>query len=199
MGKRTLYLADWHYDHANCIAFDNRPFKTADEMNAELVRRWNDAVGKNDTVYVLGDMFWCGKQRALPVMDALNGTKVLIRGNHDRVEGSEFLSRFDGVADYLEVKDGDRNIVLCHYPIPCYKNHFYGWCHFYGHVHNSFEWNMTEHDQYLMHELYGRKSLMVNVGVMMPWMDYTPKTADEIIKEYLEWRGCQNERSEANP
>ena len=53
--------------------------------------------------------------------------------------------------------------------------------HLYGHVHNSFEWNMMEHDKYLMEELYTTPCQMFNVGAMMPWMDYTPRTLDEII------------------
>lgn len=40
---RKLYIADWHYAHANILAFDNRPFKTVEEMNEELVKRWNAA------------------------------------------------------------------------------------------------------------------------------------------------------------
>ena len=70
--------------------------------------------------------------------------------------------------------------MLCHYPIPCFKNHYYGWYHLYGHVHSSFEWNMMEHNRYLMQELYGIPCHMYNVGAMMPWMDYTPRTLDEI-------------------
>ena len=195
---RKFYISDWHYAHANCIAFDNRPFKDVGEMNAELVRRWNERVGKGDLVYVLGDMFWCKSSDAIPVLKELNGTKFLIKGNHDRSNDSSFVKQFAKVTEYMEIDDDDHKIVLCHYPIPCYKNHFYGWYHFYGHVHTSFEWNMMEHDQYLMHELYGRKSMMVNVGAMMPWMNYTPKTADEIIKNYVEWRDNSHERPEQN-
>lgn len=81
-----------------------------------------------------------------------------------------------------EVDDDGRKIVLCHYPIPCFKNHFYGWYHLYGHVHKSFEHEMMEHDKYLMQELYGKQCQMFNVGAMMPYMDYTPRTIDEILK-----------------
>lgn len=168
-------------------------------MNTELIRRWNETVGKGDLVYVLGDMFWCNPKAAVPVLNVLNGQKILIRGNHDRTNGGEFNALFQKITDYLEVDDGEHKIVLCHYPISCYKNHFYGWHHFYGHVHSSFEWNMMEHDQYLMHELYGKKSMMVNVGAMMPWMDYTPRTADEIVSGYLKWRDEYGERPAENP
>jgi calcineurin-like phosphoesterase family protein len=86
------------------------------------------------------------------------------------------------VTEYFEVDDDGRKIVLCHYPIPCFKNHFYGWYHLYGHVHKSFEHEMMEHDKYLMQELYGKQCQMFNVGAMMPYMDYTPRTIDEILK-----------------
>ena len=38
-----------------------------------------------------------------------------------------FRKYFEKISDYEEIVDNDRNVVLCHYPIPCYKNHFYGW------------------------------------------------------------------------
>ena len=83
----------------------------------------------------------------------------------------------------MEVEDDGRKVVLCHYPIPCYKNHFYGWYHLYGHVHNSFEHNMMEHNRYLMEELYRKPCEMYNVGAMMPWMNYTPRTLDQILNK----------------
>ena len=177
---KKFYIADWHYDHKNIIALDNRPFKSVEEMNEELIKRWNKAVSKEDMVYILGDMFWCDHKAAMDVIDKLNGTKVLIRGNHDK-RVYELEKKFTVVVDYAEIRDGDRHIVLSHYPIPCFKNHYYGWYHLYGHVHSSFEYNMMEHDKYLMEELYGKPCKMYNVGAMMPYMDYTPKTLDQIL------------------
>ena len=175
-----FYIADWHYNHANILSYDNRPFKTVEEMDAALVERWNATVTSADTVYVLGDMFWGGETKAVPVLDSLNGKKILIKGNHDRCKNTEFRKRFDQISGYLEITDGDRHVVLCHYPMPCFKNHFHGWYHLYGHVHNSFEANMMEHDRMLLEDLYCRKCNMFNIGAMMPWMDYTPRTLDEI-------------------
>ena len=124
--NRKLYISDWHYGHKNALAFDNRPFKTVEEMNATLVERWNAAVHPGDTVYVLGDMFWCNMQEAISVLNHLNGQVFLIKGNHDRCSDGRFLKKFVKVTEYLEVEDSDRKVVLCHYPIPCFKNHYYG-------------------------------------------------------------------------
>jgi calcineurin-like phosphoesterase family protein len=178
--SKKFYISDWHYGHENIISLDNRPFKTLDEMNGELIKRWNNVVSSGDIVYVLGDMFWCNTEEAIGVLDRLNGQKFLIQGNHDRCKDGKFQKRFVKITEYLEVDDENNKVILCHYPIPCFKNHFYGWYHLYGHVHNSFEAHMMEHDKYLIQELYGHKCNMFNVGVMMPWMDYTPRTLEQI-------------------
>jgi hypothetical protein len=47
---------------------------------------------------------------------------------------------------------------------------------------------MVEHDRYLMTELYGKQCEMYNVGAMMPWMQYTPRTLDEIIEGYKQYK-----------
>lgn len=177
----NFYIADWHFGHSNILAFDNRPFKDVDEMNRILMENWNKTVSADDTVYVLGDMFWCNANVAIPVLDSLAGQKVLIKGNHDRCNDRRFLSRFTKVDEYLEIGDDARKIVLCHYPIPFFKNHFYDWYHLYGHVHTSFEYNMAQYNKFLMQELYDKDCFMYNVGAMLPYMNYTPRTLDEII------------------
>lgn len=185
MGNK-FYIADLHYGHKNVLNFDNRPFNSIEEMNEELVKRWNRVVTNGDQVYILGDMFWCEDKEAIRVLDMLNGQKILVRGNHDRIKGKNSESRFVKVAEYMEIEDNGRKIVLCHYPIPCFKNHFYGSYHLYGHVHNSFEWTMMLDCKNSM-ESYGQPCQMYNVGVMMPYMDYTPRTLDEIVEGYIKW------------
>lgn len=179
--NKKFYIADWHYGHENILSYDSRPFKTVEEMNEALINNWNNVVSSDDIVYVLGDMFWCKTTDAIEVLDKLNGQKVLIQGNHDRCRDAQFRSKFVEIDEYMEIKDGDKDVVLCHYPIPCFKNHFYGWYHMYGHVHTFFEYNMMEHNKYLMEELYTVPCNMFNVGAMIPYMQYTPRTLDDII------------------
>ena len=187
MGK-NLYIGDWHYGHANCLHFDNRPFKNIDEMNQVLIANWNNVTSNDDTVYVLGDMFWCGAKEAVEVLNQLNGQKILIKGNHDRCHDVDFKKKFVRIDEYMEIKDEEHNVVLCHYPIPCFKNHFYGWYHLYAHVHTSFEYNMMEHNKYLMKELYDRPCNMYNVGAMMSYMNYTPQTLTDIVLGEAGWQ-----------
>lgn len=180
--NKKFYISDLHFGHANCLAFDNRPWHTVADMDRALIENWNSVVDNGDIVYILGDMFWCNWKESLPILDQLNGQKFLIKGNHDRCNESQFVKKFVKIVDYLEVDDNGRKIVLCHYPIPCFKNHFYGWYHLYGHVHSSFEANMMEHVKKEMTELYGKQCNMYNVGCMH--IGYTPRTLDEIIEIY---------------
>lgn len=178
--SKIFYIADTHFGHANVMKYDNRPWFTVSDMDNALIKNWNSVVTNEDTVYILGDISWYKTNETIKILDQLNGKKVLIKGNHDRHD-QELAKRFIKIVDYLEIKDDGRNVVLCHYPIPCFKNHFYGWYHLYGHVHNSFEARMMEHCEREMTELYVKQCNMCNVGCMMPWMNYTPRTLDEII------------------
>lgn len=200
MSPKYFYIADWHYNHANIIAHDNRPFRTKEEMNVALIERWNGVVSPRDTVFVLGDMFCHVKPKeAVRVLRTLNGKKVLIRGNHDYLtRDDEFCAEFERICEYLELEDGWQTVVLCHYPIPCFHRHFEeAWCHLYGHVHNGFEWNMMERFKIAMEDL-GNYCNMYNTGAMMPWMDYTPRTLSEISTgaESFSWRMEKPNRNE---
>lgn len=183
----NYYISDLHFDHANIIHFDNRKFKTVDEMNQTLINNWNRVVNNGDHVYILGDFCWKTEPRWFEILTQLNGQKTLILGNHDITPSKQTRHLFADVKEYKVVDDNGRKVVLSHYPIPCYRNHYYGWYHLYGHVHSSFEWNMMEHCKYLMQELYTVQCEMYNVGCMMPYMNYTPRTLDEIIAGYKEF------------
>lgn len=55
--SKIFFTSDLHFGHENVLRFDNRPFATVEEMDSELIRRWNAKVGRGDLVYVLGDIY----------------------------------------------------------------------------------------------------------------------------------------------
>ena len=181
----TFFIADLHFGHKNSLAYDNRPFKTIEEHDANLIQSWNSAVGPEDDVWVLGDVSWYPPIKTRDLIRCLNGTKHLCIGNHDQklIRNRDFQAEFVEIVPYKELQlENDFGLVLCHYPIPCFNHHYYGWVHLYGHVHNSFEWNMMRRVKYEMEELYDRKCRMYNVGAMLPEMDFTPRTLQEILE-----------------
>jgi calcineurin-like phosphoesterase family protein len=176
------YIADTHFGHDNVIRFDNRPFATVEEMEEEMVKRWNARVKKGDMVYILGDFCWKKEPEWIRILNRLNGGKTLIMGNHDISGSARLRSMFQDVKEYKEINDEGRYVVLSHYPIPCFKNHFYGAYHLYGHVHTTFEHELMLDTKRRLVEEHGVKCQMYNVGCMMPYMDYTPRTLDEILE-----------------
>lgn len=180
----NYFIGDVHVGHKNSLSFDNRPWTDIEKHDQEIMRRWNSVVGMEDTVYILGDISWYNSTKTIEYYKQLNGLKVLVRGNHDShlLKNRELQSLFVEICDYKELDLGNgKGLVLCHYPIPCFKNHYYGWYHFYGHVHCGFEENMMQHVRKEMEELYTVPCNMFNVGVMMDYMDYTPRTFEEIV------------------
>lgn len=92
----------------------------------------------------------------------------------------EITKYFVWVKDYAEIKDNDRNIVLCHYPIAHWRNADYGYVHLYGHIHTGRDTRPFDEYASLM-KSRGTPYECFNVGCMLPYMDYTPRTLDEII------------------
>lgn len=79
----TWFTSDTHFGHARIIESCHRPFADAAEMDAGIIRRWNQAVGAADTVWVLGDWALAEKARGFEIVAELHGTKHLVAGNHD--------------------------------------------------------------------------------------------------------------------
>ena len=133
----------------------------------------------DDTVYVLGDAFWKNEENSIRIMQRLQGHKHLIQGNHDRVKG-KLRPYWESIEQYAEVNDENRLVILSHYPILFYKNQHYGAVMLYGHVHNTREWELVEKwkkEQWAM----GIPSRLINVGCMMDYMRYTPRTLTELL------------------
>ena len=177
----NYYISDMHFGHKNVIMYDKRPFSSVEEMENEMINRWNSVVTNKDTVYVLGDFSWYKEEKTLEILDRLNGKIVLIKGNHDRIS-PKIARKLYGKCDYLEVNDNGTRVVLCHYPMPFWNGQFRDTVHLYGHVHNSIQQN---------HCLDIRKTLivsqkipmrMINVGSMMSYIDYTPRTLEHILE-----------------
>ena len=114
----TWFTADLHLGHEKtCTVFKRedgtplRPFKDGNEMDEEIVKRWNERVRPNDKVYVLGDVVIA--RRNLPTLSRLPGDKVLVSGNHDLFKLSDYLKYFRTVYAVRVLSD----MILTHIPI----------------------------------------------------------------------------------
>jgi calcineurin-like phosphoesterase family protein len=114
----VFLVSDTHFGHKGVCHFMRsdgetklRPWDTAEEMDEEMVRRWNDTVRPGDKVYHLGDVVI--NRKALGIMRRLNGDKVLIRGNHDIFRDDEYREHFRELRAY-HVLNG---MILSHIPL----------------------------------------------------------------------------------
>ena len=80
---QTWLISDQHFFHYNIIGYCDRPFSSTEEMNKELVKRYNSLVRKQDGVIFCGDVGFKSAKRTVDTVKLLNGTKYLVKGNHD--------------------------------------------------------------------------------------------------------------------
>lgn len=115
--KQIFFTSDWHIGHANSIKFDNRPFATLEEMHEALVSNYNKQVKDGGVCYFLGDIFTHSSELTKSVITRLNGTKVLIRGNHDKGIEACYNVGFDLVLDSGSMVIANELVTMTHCPL----------------------------------------------------------------------------------
>jgi calcineurin-like phosphoesterase family protein len=164
--SRCFFISDSHFSHRKIIEYCNRPFATAEDMDREMIKRWNAKVRKNDNVFFLGD-FCFGRDSIDPsiFLAQLNGNIYFIKGNHDHIERlASCPSGIRGFWDILNITINAQKIVLCHYPMISWQGKEDKAWMLFGHCHNSYQ---APDDQ-----------LSYNVGV--EWINYTPISFTEL-------------------
>lgn len=128
--SNVFLISDTHFGHTNIIKYCGRPFATPDEMDEALVSNWNSTVSSSDKVYLLGDVAMSHKK--LPILEQLNGTKILIKGNHDIFALKYYTPYFKDIRGSHEL-DG---LLLTHIPVhESQKTRYRGNIH--GHTHDK--------------------------------------------------------------
>ncbi|MDP1694948.1 MAG: metallophosphoesterase [Candidatus Woesearchaeota archaeon] len=127
---KIFIVSDTHFCHNNIIEYSGRPFKTVEEMNEEMIKRWNNKVEKDDFVIHLGDFALGNKEEVVKIRDRLNGNIILLKGNHDNKSVRE--SGFLIVKGTLEID----NLIFSHNPLQK-KDIPVGFINVHGHIHEK--------------------------------------------------------------
>ena len=130
--EKIFFTADTHFNHPAILNFCKRPFSSIEEMNESLIENWNHKVGRNDRIYIVGDLCFSNHLKIIP---RLNGKKHLILGNHDKSLNQEILNHFVSVSQRKEIKIDNRFFVLEHCPLRTWEECYMGSVHLFGHVH----------------------------------------------------------------
>lgn len=131
-----FFISDTHFGHKNILDFKRddgshqRHYKTVGEMNEDMIYKWNSVVGPKDKVYHLGDLAL--QVPNLDFMYELKGTKVLYKGNHDKLDISQYAKHFKDIrgADHK----GEFKFMLSHIPIHPASIKL-GFVNIHGHLH----------------------------------------------------------------
>ena len=167
----VYFTADTHFGHNAIIRMCGRPFEDVNEMNRALIDSWNARVHGDDTIYIVGDMFYrCTDVES--ILRRLHGRKRLILGNHDEswLKQADYGRYFISIDHYLEISDGAHALTLCHYPMVTWKHDHRSYM-IHGHIHAN-----TDADFW---PLLRERERALNAGVDIN--GYQPVTFDELI------------------
>lgn len=152
---RIFFTSDHHFGHNNIIKYSKRPFKDAGEMDAALIKNWNDIVGSDDLVFHLGDVTFGDNAR--DYFAKLNGKiyVLCLDWHHDkhwlkkeqRQEPMRSKTGYDvtllGQIAVLSSKALGQSgyplaITLSHYPLAQWEASFHGAWQLHGHSHGTY-------------------------------------------------------------
>ena len=188
------FTSDYHFFHKNIIKYENRPFKSVEEMNETIIKKHNERVKDGDIVYFLGDYaFYASKAkqfrgegmpiRAENILKKLKGKFQMIRGNHDKSTNKINIPNYR-----IILNKGGIYINLIHRP---QDTVIYDYSYYYpltlaGHVHSKWQTKEIEKD--------GKIGLIVNVSIENN--NYYPFKFDEILTIYHRWLNSHPRKKE---
>ncbi len=128
--SNIFFISDFHFDHGNIIKYCNRPFLTTEDMNEEILKRYNEVVKDDSTIYFLGDMSF-GRNSRKPKwwLEQLKGNITYIKGSHDHGLRPTNLRH---CYEELILEVNGHKLLLTHEP----RNTWPDW-NIYGHTHSK--------------------------------------------------------------
>ena len=135
---KVFFTADTHFGYGSIIHYSSRPFESAEQMDEELIRRWNETVPEDGIVFHLGDFAHGSASRWCEILERLNGSIHLVAGNHDFIAAKKKgLENFSSVREQRIIRVGEQKIYLNHYPFLCYGGSYGNVWQLFGHVHSG--------------------------------------------------------------
>ena len=116
--SNIFLCSDHHLMHSNILTFKGpdgvsplRKFNSIEEHDEHIIEQHNKVVSDKDRVYFLGDLVFSKKH--IHLVGRMNGRKVLIKGNHDKLDLKDYFPYFDDIRACHQF-DG---LILTHIPI----------------------------------------------------------------------------------
>jgi calcineurin-like phosphoesterase family protein len=199
LSGNLFFTSDLHFGHHNIIGYSGRPFTDVNHMREVLVVNYNSVVSPEDTCIFVGDVCMGIRHETLPVLNRLNGYKILVPGNHDNChlmyaeKVDKYFRDFNLYNVYFDTiilgplfvkhPDIDSSFSVCHFPYDVF-DHDHGGRDFTefqlednglpllcGHVHEKWKLSKSKNG-----------SFIYNVGVDVH--DFHPVSFEDVISNY---------------
>ena len=117
------FTSDLHLGHR--FVAELRGFDSVEAHDQAILDNWVRCVGKDDQVWVLGDLACSSPTQALVEIRGLPGIKHLISGNHDKCHpmhrtahnhAAAYLESFASVQPFARRKIAGQDVLLSHFP-----------------------------------------------------------------------------------
>jgi calcineurin-like phosphoesterase family protein len=86
-------------------------------MHRVLINNFNASVPDDGITYFLGDMGVTDRLALVKTLNELNGTKVLVMGNHDKGMNAMYTAGFDVVINMASMVIANRLVTMSHCPL----------------------------------------------------------------------------------
>ena len=142
--KDFYFTSDTWFGRPQILQIANRTaFSDVEDMNNQLIKKWNKVVKKNDVVFHLGNFAW-DPHTARKVLKKLNGQIFFMIGNSDEAL-LEVQHEFDNISilDDQIIEMPQYDSLLCHYPLEVWNGKDSGTIHFHGHTVFSHKTDLT--------------------------------------------------------
>ena len=166
-----FFASDHHFNHSNILSFkkeDGSPLRVFDNvthMNDYIIEKHNSVVRPQDKVYFLGDVAL--NKNSLHLLERMNGSKVLVKGNHDKLDLLQYTPYFKDVRACHQF-DG---VILTH--IPIHPDSLARWgVNIHGHLHSFY-----------VKDKYGLVDKRYYNVSMESLKDYTPVSLEQVKAE----------------
>ena len=137
-------------------------------MNEYIIQKWNLVVNDKDIVYHLGDVGFGTLQQLKEIIARLNGTKILLKGNHDFKFGTNAWKEI-GFSEVYKKKMILDNLLLTHAPT---QDVGQNQINVFGHIHDK-----------PLDKIFDKKN---HICVSCDVTNYAPISIEEIKRKVVE-------------
>lgn len=143
------FTSDLHFFHDRILDFHPKRKelfgKTIEEAKEAMIQLWNSRVDKKDTIYILGDLSFGTIEDKRKLFQRLNGNKVLILGNHDKVPDHlrcyfNHITQIKNMTFKKSVYNflhRDIEMIMCHFPMLSWEHKDKNSVMIHGHCHGK--------------------------------------------------------------